>query len=62
MGLGEAVQLPKEDIAGAMPVLRGPAASAVRRMCGGIAPDHHGDLARVEVELACTYVLCCRMH
>ena len=25
--------------------------SAVRRMCGGAAPDHHGFLARVEVEL-----------
>ena len=51
MGLGHALQLLKEDIAGAMPVLRGPAASAVRRMCGGTSPDHHGHLARVEVEL-----------
>ena len=28
-----------------------PGASAVRRMCGGTARDHHGHLARVQVEL-----------
>ena len=30
---------------------RAPEASAVRRMCGGAAPDHHGYLARIELEL-----------
>ena len=30
--------------------LRAPEASAVRRMCGGAAPDHHGH-PRVKVEL-----------
>ena len=54
MGLGAALQLPTEDVAGAMRVLRAPEASAVRRMCGGAAPDHHGHLARVEVELLAT--------
>ena len=42
-------QFPKEDIAGPMRVLRAPQAS--RRMCGGVATDHHGHLARVKVEL-----------
>ena len=51
VGLGDAVQLPKEDIAGAMRVLRAPLATAVRRMCGGTATDHHGHPARVQVEL-----------
>ena len=37
-------------------------ASAVRRMCGGAAPDQNGHFARVKVEFACFYVLCCRMH
>ena len=55
VGLGDALQLP-EDTAGAMWVLRAPEASAVRRMCGGAAPDHHGHLARFKVELlASTY-------
>ena len=36
---------------GCCAVLRAPEASAVRRMRGGAAPDHHGHLARVEVEL-----------
>ena len=49
--MGDALQLPTEDIAGAMRVLRAPEASAVRRMCGGAATDHHGLLARVKVEL-----------
>ena len=51
VGLGDALQLPEEDTAGALWVLRAPEASAVRRMCGGAAPDHHGYLARIEVEL-----------
>ena len=48
---GNALQLPKEDLASAVRILRAPVASAVRRMCGGAALDHHGHLARVEVEL-----------
>ena len=47
----DALQLPKEDLAGAWWVLRTPEASVVRRMVGGAAPDHHGHLARVQVEL-----------
>ena len=35
--LGDAHQLPKEDIAGAVRLFRAPAASAVRRMRGGAA-------------------------
>ena len=50
-GLGNALQLPKDDLASAVRVLRAPEASAVRRRCGGAAPDHHGHLARVQVEL-----------
>ena len=51
MGLGDALQLPKKDLASAVRILRAPEASAVRRMCGGAAPDHQGHFARVEVEL-----------
>ena len=51
VGLGDALQLPKEDIAGALWALRAPEASTVRRMFGGATPDHYGHLARVEVEL-----------
>ena len=49
-----ALQLPTEDVAGAVRVLRAPEASAVRRMCGGAPPDHYGHLAKVEVELLAT--------
>ena len=34
----------------------------VRRMCGGAATNHFGHLARVQVEVACSCALCCRMH
>ena len=51
--LGNALQFPREDIAGSVRVLRAPKASAVRRMCGRAAHDHHGYFASVEVELAC---------
>ena len=45
VSLGNTFQLPKEDLArSAVRVLRAPEASAVRRMCGGAAPDHHGIL------------------
>ena len=50
LGLGDALLLPKENLAGAMWVLRASEASAVRRMCGRAAPDHHCHLARVQVE------------
>ena len=51
VGLGGALQFPKKGRAGAVPLFRAPEASAVRRMRGGSAPDHHGYLARVQVEL-----------
>ena len=51
LGLGDALQLLKGDVAGAVWLLRAPEASAVRRMCGGPATDHHDHLARVTVEL-----------
>ena len=47
-GLGDALQLPKKDIAGAMRVLRAPEAGSVRRMRGG---SDHRHLGRVKVEL-----------
>ena len=37
VGVGDALQLPEEDLAGAVWVLRVPGASAVRRMCGRAA-------------------------
>ena len=48
VGLGNALQLLKEDLASVVRILRAPEASAVRRMCGGALPDH---FARVKVEL-----------
>ena len=50
-GLGRRTSASEEDSAGALCVIRAPEASAVRRMCIGAAPDHHGHLARVKVEL-----------
>ena len=50
-GLGEALQLPKSDFAGALWVFQAPLACTVRRVCGRAAHDHHGYPARVEVEL-----------
>ena len=58
VGLGDALQLPEEDTAGAMRVLRAPEVSAVRRMRGGAAPDHHGFFARVQVELLASSTYC----
>ena len=40
-----------QDIAGAVRLFRAPEASAVRRMRGGAAPDHHGHSPRVQLEL-----------
>ena len=37
LGLSDALQFPKEDIKGAMRVLRAPEASAVWWLCGGAA-------------------------
>ena len=48
VGLGDALQVPMEDIAGAVRLFRAPEA---RRMRGGAAPNHHGHLARIPVEL-----------
>ena len=43
LGLGDAFQFPKENLAGGV--------CTVRRMCGRAAHDHHGYPARVDVEL-----------
>ena len=51
LGLGDAFQLPKEDLASAVRVLRAPEEGTVRRVCGGDAHDHDGYFARVQVEL-----------
>ena len=51
VGLGDALQLPKEDLATSMWVLPASEASAVRRRRGRAAPDHFGYLPRVKVEL-----------
>ena len=51
LGLGDAFQFPKEDLAGVVLSFRAPEARTVRRMRRGAAPDHFGHLARVEVEL-----------
>ena len=51
LGLGNALQLPKEDLASAVRVLRAPEACTVGRTCGRAAHDHHGHPAGVEVEL-----------
>ena len=51
LGVGDALQLSKEDLAGAVRLFRAPEACAVRRMCGGAAHDHHDYFARVKVEL-----------
>ena len=41
--MSDAFQVSQEDLAGAMRERRAPEASAVRRMCGGAAPDHLGN-------------------
>ena len=51
MGLGVALQSSHEDFAGAVRLLRAPAAGTVRRMCGGAVPNHDGPSPKVEVEL-----------
>ena len=50
LGLGDAFQLPKEDIANAVRLFRAPEQGTILMMCGGAATDHHGHLARVKVE------------
>ena len=47
---GYAFQLPKEDLAGVVRLLRASEAGAVRRKCGGAAYDHHGHLAWANME------------
>ena len=51
LGLGDAFQFPKKDLASALRLFRAPEESTVRRMCGRVATDHHGHPARVQVEL-----------
>ena len=46
-------QLPKKDLASAVRALRASEASAVRRMCGGAAPDHSGHVARLPASADC---------
>ena len=46
-----AFQFPKKDLASPVRVLGALAVSTVRRMRGGVASDHFGHLARVQVEL-----------
>ena len=57
MGLGYALQFPNKDLASAVRLLRASEACAVRRICGGAAPDHHGHLARVIVELLFLHIV-----
>ena len=47
LGLGDALQLHKKDLAGTLWVFRAPEACTVRRMCCRAAHDHHGYPARV---------------
>ena len=47
LGLGDALQLPKKDLAGTLWVFRAPEVCTVRRMCGRASHDHHGYPARV---------------
>ena len=51
LGQGDALQLPKEDLASALRLFRAPEEGGVRRMCGRAVADHHGHPARVQVEL-----------
>ena len=51
MGLGNTLQLPKEDLDGALRLFRAPGEGTVRRMSGRAATNHHGHFARVKVEL-----------
>ena len=51
VGLGDALQSSQEVVASALRQLRTPAEGAVRRICGGAAPDHHSESSRVEMEL-----------
>ena len=56
VGLGDALQLPEEDVAGAVRPFRAPEACTVRRMCGRADHDRHCYLARVQMALfALTY-------
>ena len=50
-GLGPRTSASKEDLASAVRVFRAPEACTIRRMCGRVAHDHHGFLARIAVEL-----------
>ena len=51
VGLGNALQLPKEDLSSVLQLFRAPEEGTVRRMCGRAVENHHGHSARVQVEL-----------
>ena len=51
LGLATHFSFPTKMLRVVLWVSRAPEASAVRRMCGGAAPGHHGHFARVKVEL-----------
>ena len=51
LGLGNTLQLPKEDFRVLCGLFRAPEEGTVRRMCGRAVTNHHGRLARVQVEL-----------
>ena len=51
LGLGDAFQFPKEDLAGALRLFRAREEGAARMMCGRAATDHHSHLANVKMEL-----------
>ena len=51
LGLGNALQLPDEDLASALRLFRAPEDGTVRRKCGRAFADHHGQPATVQVEL-----------
>ena len=57
LGLGDAFQFPKIDLASAVRLFRAPDEGSVRRMCGKAATVHYGHPARVKVQLL-AFALC----
>ena len=47
VGLGDALRLPAKSYSGAPRVLRVPAKSALRRVCGGSVADYHSHPPRI---------------
>ena len=60
VGLGDALQLPEEDIAGVMWVLRAPEECSLKDGRSRTRPSRQS--CQDQSEVACFYVLCCRMH